>query len=326
MFIAVGGASAWPLAGCRRKAEKCYDARLVSQRESIMKDVVRDLLDVIRLEQLETNLFRGQSRDTGQKSIFGGLVAGQALMAASRTVEAERPVHSLHAYFIRPGDFTIPIIYDVERVRDGKSFTTRRVTAIQHGRPIFTLEASFQVEEGGVEHQADMPPVPAPDNLPTDQSLREQFAHRIPERMRPAFLAERPVEFRPIKPANGFEAEPQDPTRQTWFRIVEPIEADTATHRALLAFCSDFGLLGTAMLPHGMNFFQPHVQSASIDHAMWFHRPFRVDEWLLYSTQSPSASGARGMNFGHIYRQDGVLVASVAQEGLMRLRPQEPRS
>ncbi|MBZ2188040.1 acyl-CoA thioesterase II [Alcanivorax sp. JB21] len=295
-------------------------------KERATKETVSDLLEVIRLEQLEENLFRGQSRNTGQRSIFGGLVAGQALMAAARTVPEDRPVHSLHSYFLRPGDFNIPIIYDVDRIRDGKSFTTRRVTAIQHGRAIFSLEASFQLEEGGVEHQADMPDVPAPETLETDRVLRERIAHRIPENFREAFLAERPVEFRPVKPENSFEAEPQDPSRMVWFRIADTLDVDVATHRALLAFCSDFGLLGTSMLPHGMNFFQPHVQSASIDHAMWFHRPFRVDEWLLYSTFSPSASGARGMNLGYIYRADGVLAATVAQEGLMRLRPQEPRA
>ncbi len=291
-----------------------------------MKSVVQDLLAILQLEQLENNLFRGQTRATGQKSIFGGLVAGQALMAASRTVAEERPVHSLHAYFLRPGDFSVPIIYDVDRIRDGQSFTTRRVNAIQHGRAIFSLAASFQVEEQGVEHQTDMPQVPAPDELSDDEGLRQRIAASIPEGFRAAFLQERPVEFRPIKPVNGFAAEPQDATRLVWFRIKEGVDVDAATHRVLLTFCSDFGLMGTAMLPHGMNFFQPQVQAASIDHAMWFHRPFRADEWLLYATDSPSAIGARGINRGLIYRQDGALVASVAQEGLMRIRPPTPLS
>lgn len=290
-----------------------------------MRSVVRDLLEIIQLEQLEHNLYRGQTRATGQRSIFGGLVAGQALMAASRTVPAERPVHSLHAYFLRPGDFSIPIIYEVDRIRDGKSFTTRRVNAIQHGKAIFTLSASYQEAEEGVEHQSDMPEVPPPESLESDDGVRRQFASRIPEKFRQAFLQERPVEFRPIKPLNGFEAEPQDATRLAWFRIIDRLDVDEATNRALLTFCSDFGLMGTAMLPHGMNFFQPHVQAASIDHAMWFHRPFRVDEWLLYATDAPCATGARGINRGLIYREDGTLVASVAQEGLMRLHAQEPR-
>lgn len=285
-----------------------------------MKSVVQDLLDIIELERLEDNLFRGQTRASGQKSIFGGLVAGQALMAASRTVDDERQVHSLHAYFLRPGDFNVPIVYDVDRIRDGQSFTTRRVNAIQHGRPIFSLAASFQREEQGVEHQVEMPDVPSPDALPSDEEMREQVAESIPERFREAFLQDRPVEFRSIKPANGFKAEAQDPTRLLWFRIKEAIEVDDATSRALLAYCSDFGLMGTALLPHGMNFFQPHLQAASIDHAMWFHRSCRVDEWLLYVMDSPSATSARGINRGLIYQQDGTLVASVVQEGLMRLR------
>lgn len=291
-----------------------------------MKDAIRDLIAILELERLEDNLFRGQTRATGQSSIFGGLVAGQALMAASRTVPEQRPVHSLHAYFLRPGDFRVPIIYDVDRIRDGKSFTTRRVKAIQHGRAIFSLAASFQVEEEGVEHQSDMPEVPGPEGLESDEEQRHVVAHRIPEKFREAFLQDRPVEFRAIKPENPFEAEPQSPVRQSWFRIPGRLDVDEAMNRAILTFCSDFGLLGTGMLPHGMNFFQPQVQSASIDHAMWFHRPFRADEWLLYHCHSPSTGGARGVNFGSIYRQDGTLVASVAQEGLMRLRAREPHA
>ncbi len=281
--------------------------------------MVEDLLTLIRLERLEDNLFRGESRATGQRSVFGGLVAGQALMAASRTVPEERPVHSLHAYFLRPGDFSVPIVYDVDPIRDGRSFTTRRVNAIQHGRPIFSLAASFQVEEPGMAHQDRMPEAPAPEGLEDDLDLRRNFAPRIPEPFREAFLQERPVEMRPVKPANPFEAEPQDPLRMIWFRIPGLGDADRATQRALLAFCSDFGLLGTAMLPHGVSFFSPNVQSASLDHAMWFHRDFRMDDWLLYVTDSPAAAGARGLNRGRIFRRDGTLVASVAQEGLMRL-------
>lgn len=291
-----------------------------------MKAVVRDLLDIIRLEQLERNLFRGQTRATGQKSIFGGLVAGQALMAASRTVEPDRPVHSLHAYFLRPGDFSVPIIYEVDRIRDGRSFTTRRVNAIQHGKAIFSLAASYQVEEKGVEHQWDMPDVPPPGALENDERQRHELAHAVPESFREAFLQERPVEFRPVKPRDSFSGEPQEPVRQVWFRLVDRVDVDDATNRALLTFCSDFGLMGTAMLPHGMHFFQPQVQAASIDHVMWFHRPFRIDEWLLYVTDSPTSVGARGINRGLIYSENGALVATVAQEGLMRLRPPAPVS
>lgn len=291
-----------------------------------MRDAVRDLLVILDLERIEDNIFRGESRASGQSSIFGGLVAAQALMAASRTVPEDRPVHSLHAYFLRPGDFSVPIIYDVDRIRDGKSFTTRRVRAIQHGRAIFSLESSFQVEEEGVEHQGEMPQAPDPEGLESDIEQRRAFAHRIPENFREAFLQERPVEFRAITPPDPFQAEPREPVRRAWFRVPDQVSVDEATNRAILAFASDFGLLGTGMLPHGMNFFQPHVQSASVDHAMWFHKPFRAHEWLLYDCYSPFGGGARGLNFGAIYRRDGTLVASVAQEGLMRLRPQEPRA
>ena len=291
-----------------------------------MRQSVRELLDILQLEPLEQNLFRGQTRATGQRSIFGGLVAGQALMAASRSVPTDRPVHSLHAYCLRAGDFNLPIIYEVDRIRDGGSFTTRRVNAIQHGKAIFSLAASFAVEEEGVEHQSDMPEVPAPDTLESDEPARRRVAENIPEPFRKAFLQERPVEFRPVQPRNPFDSSPQPAQRMTWFRVPETLEVDQAMHRVLLTFCSDFGLMGTAMLPHGMHFFQPQLQAASLDHAMWFHRPLRADEWLLYCTDSPCAAGARGINRGLIYAEDGTLVASVAQEGLMRLRPQTPEA
>lgn len=284
-----------------------------------MQEAVKRLLELIRLEQLEDNFFRGQSQYTGQKSIFGGLVAGQSLMAASRTVEDDRSVHSLHGYFLRAGDYRQPVLYEVESVRDGRSFTTRRVKAIQHGRPIFIMSASFQVEEEGVSHQAEMPSVPKPDEVEADDAKRIEFAENLPEKVREAFLQPRPVEFRYIKP-KAFEFDKQTPERLVWFRLTDRVELDRATQRALLAFCSDFGLLGTAMLPHGLSFFQPQVQSASIDHAMWFHRDFRIDEWLLYYTTSASAQGSRGINHGLIYTESGKLVASVAQEGLMRVR------
>tara|TARA_R110001606_G_scaffold113798_1_gene241028 strand:- start:9591 stop:10442 length:852 start_codon:yes stop_codon:yes gene_type:complete len=273
------------------------------------------------LERLEDNLFRGQSEANGQQSIFGGLVAGQALLAASMTVPEERPVHSLHAYFLRPGDFRQPIIYDVDRIRDGKSFTTRRVNAIQHGRPIFSLSTSFQVEEEGARHQATMPDVPYPDELGSDEQGRLKMAEQIPEKFRAAYLRERPVEFRPVTPRNSFTPETREPLKQIWFRVPDPVQADRMTQRALLTYCSDFGFMGTAMQPHGMTFWQGNVQCASLDHAMWFYDDFRIDEWLLYHCESPGAAGARGLTFGAIYREDGTLVASVAQEGLMRLRP-----
>ena len=286
-----------------------------------MKEAVSELMQRFDMEQLEDNLFRGQSEANGQKSIFGGLVAGQALLAASRTVPEERPVHSLHAYFLRPGDFRIPVIYDVDRIRDGKSFTTRRVNAIQHGRPIFSLSASFQVEEEGARHQLAMPDVPMPDELPDDEEERRRIARGIPEKFREAFLRERPVEFRPITPKDSFQPETREPLKQLWFRVGDRIDTNRITHRALLAYCSDYGFMGTAMQPHGMTFWQSNVQCASLDHAMWFYDDFRVDEWLLYHCESPGAAGSRGLTFGQIFREDGTLVASVAQEGLMRLRP-----
>ena len=267
-----------------------------------MKAPVQELMGLFDLEQLENNLFRGQSEANGQRSVFGGLVAGQALLAASRTVDESRPVHSLHAYFLRPGDFNIPI---------------------QHGRPIFSLAVSYQVAEEGVCHQAPMPDVPGPEGLENDEAIRRKLVDRLPEQYRQDFLTERPVEFRPVTPQDSISSEPKPPIREVWFRVVDRVEADSMTQRALLAYCSDFGLMGTAMLPHGMNFWQPNVQCASIDHAMWFHDDFRIDEWLLYRSDSPFAGGSRGLNFGSIYRQDGTLVASVAQEGLMRLHPSD---
>lgn len=284
-----------------------------------MKDEVAGLLKILELEQLEDNLFRGQSFDSGQGSIFGGLVAGQALAAASQTVPADRPVHSLHGYFLRAGDFTRPVIYEVESIRDGRSFTTRRVKAVQHGHAIFSLSASFQVTEEGVEHQASMPDVPMPEDVESDEVANKEFIKRLPEGRRKFFMGPNPVEFRSIKP-RGYTLEKQPPQRLVWFRIADKIDVDLAHRRALLTFCSDFGLLTTAMLPHAMTFLDPHVQAASIDHAMWFHRDCRVDDWMLYVTTSASAQGSRGMNQGLIFARDGTLVASVAQEGLMRDR------
>lgn len=284
-----------------------------------MKDEVAGLLKILDLEKLEDNLFRGQSFDSGQGSIFGGLVAGQALAAASQTVAADRPVHSLHGYFLRAGDFTRPVIYEVEPIRDGRSFTTRRVKAIQHGRAIFSLSASFQVVEKGVEHQATMPDVPMPEDVEPDEVAQAKFLQQLPEKRRKFFTQPNPVEFRSVKPA-AYTLEKQSPERLVWFRVADKIDVDLAQRRALLAFCSDFGLLTTAMLPHAMTFFNPNIQAASIDHAMWFHRDCPVDDWMLYATTSASAQGSRGMNQGLIFARDGTLVASVAQEGLMRDR------
>ena len=282
-------------------------------------NLLQDLLNLLDLEPIEVNLFRGQSRDIGGRSVFGGQVLGQALVAAGRTVEG-RTAHSLHAYFLRPGDMEAPIVYDVDRIRDGKSFTTRRVVAIQHGRPIFNLAASYQIDEDGVEHQATMPQVPGPEGLANEQALREQVAHRVPAKLRDKFTRERPIEIRPVDPPDIFEPEKSEPVQYAWIRAAGTIPDELSLHQCMLAYASDFNLLGTALRPHQLSFMQPQLQGASLDHTMWFHRPFRMDDWLLYSMDSPSASGARGFNRGSIYTRDGVLVASVAQEGLIRVR------
>jgi acyl-CoA thioesterase II len=284
-----------------------------------MTDSVQILLRLLDLENIEMNLFRGNSRDIGGKSVFGGQVLAQALVAAQRTVE-DRVAHSLHGYFLRPGDKEAAIVFDVDRIRDGKSFTTRRVVAIQHGRPIFNMAASFQVIEEGNEHQSKMPDVPPPEDIMPELEMRRLVADKIPEKFRDVFLQEQPIEFRPIDPVNPFMPDKRPPYRAIWFRADGKLPDDLATHQAILAYASDYGLLSASMLPHGLTFMQRNVQVASLDHALWFHRPFRADEWLLYSIDSDSASNARGFNRGSIFTRDGVLVASAVQEGLVRLR------
>lgn len=285
-----------------------------------MTDVLQGLLNLLDVEPLENNLFRGQSHDIGNKAVFGGQVLGQALAAALRTVDTDRTVHSLHAYFLRPGDVNVPIVYDVDRIRDGKSFTTRRIRAIQHGEAIFNMAASFQVPEEGVEHQDGMPDVPPPEGLASEYQLRETWALHLPERVRATFTRRRPIDIRPVNPQNPFAPDKRAPRRQHWFRAEGPLPDTPAVHQALLAFSSDFALMGTAMLPHGISWFSPQVQGASLDHAMWYHRPFRLDDWLLYDMESPTAVGARGLNIGKIWSRDGRLVCTVVQEGLQRIR------
>jgi len=286
-----------------------------------MSEPVDHLLHLLNLERIEENIFRGPSRDIGSPTVFGGQVLGQALRAAAYTVPPERRAHSLHAYFILPGDPNAPIVYLVERLRDGRSFTTRRVTAIQHGRPIFNLSASFQVEEPGVAHQDPMPEVPPPEELISEAELRRQLAEQVPEVLRPFLLHERPIEIRPVEPVNLLFPEKRPPRRHAWIRAAGTLpDGDPALHQSVLAYASDFGFMGTAMLPHGLSFLQPHVQAASLDHAMWFYRPFRADEWLLFAMESPVAAHARGLNRGLFFRRDGTLVAAVVQEGLMRIR------
>lgn len=284
----------------------------------MMTTILHDLVEHLDLERIEDTIFRGRTLDIGGKSIFGGQVLGQALSAAYRTVSG-RSVHSLHAYFLRPGDLNEPIIYDVERIRDGRSFTTRRIVAIQHGRPIFNMAASFQIDEDGFEHQSLKPDVPAPDELPSIVDLRQRMAELHPDKFknRPAWKL--PIDIRPIPPNNPYSLEKQPPFQKAWFRMNVQLSDDLSLHQCMLAYASDLGLLSTACLPHGISFSQKHVHAASLDHSIWFHRRFRVDQWLLYVMESPSASGSRGLALGKIFTQDGALVASVAQEGLMRV-------
>ena len=289
--------------------------------------VVAELVDLLRLERLEDNLFRGQSRDIGTKYVFGGQVLGQALSAAQQTLgtglddDGERHVHSIHAYFLRAGDVEAPIVYDVDRTRDGKTFSVRRVTAIQHGQPIFVFAASFQEVEPGNEHQLSMPEVPAPEDIePVPAPTAEQLA-QLPVKAQRWLSRMGPFEIRPVYPRDDLKPPKRPPFQQVWFRLSAPVGDSPVLHQALLAYASDFHLLGTATFPHGISYYQPNVQMASLDHAMWFHRPFRADDWLLYSLDSPSASGARGLSRGMIYSRDGRLVASTAQEGLIRVLP-----
>lgn len=280
---------------------------------------IREVLDLLDLEPIEVNIFRGVSPKDRMQRVFGGQVLGQALVAAYRTVE-NRVCHSLHGYFLRPGDPKVPILYEVDRSRDGKSFTSRRVVAIQHGKQIFTLAASFQVEEEGFEHQFDMPEAPAPETLPTEMELRAQALPQVPEEDREWFTRPRPIELRYVEPMEYVRPSKRAPRQMVWFRSTGQLPDDLSLHQCLLAYASDLTLLDTAIRPHGVGWFDRSVQMASIDHAMWFHRPFRTDQWLLYAQDAPSASGARGFNRGAIYTREGVLVASVAQEGLARPR------
>ena len=284
-----------------------------------MQAGLADLLHLLELERIEDNIFRGESRDIGSPRVFGGQVLGQALTAASYTVEG-RDVHSLHAYFLRAGDVDAHIVYHVDRARDGRSFSNRRVVAIQHGRPIFNMTASFQIPEQCIEHQAPMPDVAGPDELADISEILDGIPAGISDRMRRYVRRERPFEIRPVDPAPLLMPQTSDPVARLWLRASDTLPADPGLHRNLLAYLSDYELVATATLPHGIRFMQGSVQLASLDHAMWFHRPFRVDEWLLYAMESPNAVGARGLAFGRFFSRDGALVASTAQEGLVRIR------
>ena len=278
-----------------------------------------DLLKQFELERLEVNLFRGESRDIGSPQVYGGQVLGQALMAASSTLPPELVVHSLHAYFLRRGDFNLPIVYQVDRSRDGHSFSSRRVIAIQNGQQIFTFSASFQKPEAGFDHQVDMPQVPPPEDLPDWDRPTPEVAATLPEKTRQYLARERPFQMRPVELLSAIHPVAGPPLQRVWFRLVDRLPDDARLHRCLLAYMSDFALLGTSVRPHAAVVGDGTLMMASIDHAMWFHRDFRLDDWLLYSLESPSASGARGFARGSIYTRDGRLAASVAQEGLIRL-------
>lgn len=284
-----------------------------------MIDVLQQLIDVLQLTQLDEMRYQGCSEDLGYQNVFGGQVCGQAIMAAYQTVN-DRQAHSMHGYFLRPGDHSLPIQYQVQILRDGGSFSARRVIASQHDKEIFTLTASFQTAQQGFNHQFEMPETTDPELLLSELEMRRRFKHLIPDKLRDQFTRDRPIEIRPVDPVNYSKPEIRSPYKQNWFRAVAELPDDTALHQSILAYASDFGLLGTSMLPHGVSFAQKGMQVASIDHAIWFHRPFRVDDWLLYDMDSPSASHGRGYNRGNIYNQNGELVASTCQEALIRQR------
>jgi acyl-CoA thioesterase-2 len=280
--------------------------------------ILADLLTLLELERIEDRIFRGESRDIGGARVFGGQVLGQALTAASYTVQA-RQVHSLHAYFLVAGDVHAPIVYEVDVARDGKSFSNRRVVAIQHGQPIFNMTASFQAPEAGLEHAAPMPQVPGPEGLADIREVPAEVLAKIPEKMRRFLTHERPFDVRPVEPIQPIAPPRAAPVRHIWIKTVDALPDDADLHRNVLAYVSDYQLVSTATLPHGIHFAEGNVQLASLDHAMWFHRPFRVDEWLLYAMESPNASGGRGLARGQFFTRDGRLVASTAQEGVVRV-------
>ena len=287
-----------------------------------MQPILADLLHLLKLERIEHDIFRGESRDIGSPRVYGGQVLGQALSAAACTVEG-RAVHSLHAYFLRAGDVEADIVYIVDRARDGGSFSNRRVVAIQHGRQIFNMTASFQKDEQGLEHQSAMPEVPPPEELADIREMTAAVLDMIPEKMHRYYTHERPFEVRPVRPVALLAPERAEPRQVFWVRAVDRLPDDPGVHRSLLAYVSDYQLVATSTLPHGIRFERDRLQLASLDHAMWFHRPFRLDDWLLYSMESPNACGARGLARGEIFARDGTLVASTAQEGLIRVRDDE---
>jgi acyl-CoA thioesterase-2 len=285
-----------------------------------MSTAVQEMLDILDLEELDLNLFRGRSPKAGWQRVYGGQVIGQALVAAVRTVDASRPPHSMHAYFLLPGDPAVPIIYDVDPIRDGRSFTTRRVTARQHGHPIFSMLVSFHAAEPGLDHQATMPKVPPPEKLPSETEMRKIMLPTMPDPVRRYYERERPIELRPVEFDRYGGKKYPDGRFHIWIRTTGPLPDDLAIHQCVLAYASDMTLLDAALAPHGRTLFEKEFMAASLDHALWLHRPFRADDWLLYAQDSPNMHGSRGFSRGLIFTRDGTLVASVAQEGLVRKR------
>ncbi len=285
-----------------------------------MSRAMENLLAILDLERLEMDLFRGNSPKVGWQRVFGGQVIAQSLVAAQRTISDDRFVHSLHSYFMRPGDPEVPIIYEVDRIRDGASFNTRRVVAIQHGRAIFSLSASFQRDEPGLDHQIAMPDVAAPEALIGEADLKEKFLKNAPDNVRRYWERERPIEMRPVSLTHYISPEKLEPIQNIWVRANGTVPDDRRTQAAVLAYLSDMTLLDTSLFAHGLSVFSNKIQAASLDHSMWFHRNCALDDWLLYAQDSPSTSGARGLNRGSLYTRDGILIASVAQEGLIRQR------
>ena len=285
-----------------------------------MTRVLDELSALLKLEVIEQGIYRGQSQDLGFRALFGGQVMGQALSAAQETIAADRSVNSLHSYFLRAGDASLPVVYEVEVIRDGASFSTRRVQAIQNGKAIFYMTASFQHSEGGFDHQDTMPDVPAPEDLPSFTDYIKANQQYIPETMREKFLAEKPIDMRPVQQYDWLQPKPTNSVSQMWIKANGDLPDDLGIHTYMLAYTSDFHFLPTALLPHGVSHWQPNFQIATIDHAMWFHRPFRFDDWLLYCMDSPSASNGRGLVRGQIYDRQGKLVASTMQEGVIRQR------
>jgi acyl-CoA thioesterase II len=284
-----------------------------------MSKVLTRLLELLSLEELEQGLYRGQSQDIGLPQVFGGQVMGQALSAAQNTVQPDRQVHSFHSYFLLPGDTKKPIIYDVEKIRDGGSTSTRRVKAIQYGRPIFYLTASFQVNGmHGFEHQSTMPNVTAPEALKSDLDYAREYVHCLPEAVRRKYTSDTPIEMRQVKFHNPLQPKAMEPERFVWVRASGKLPEDHRIHQYMLAYASDFQFLPTATQPHGVSFITPGIQIATMDHSMWFHRPFKMDEWLLYAIESPTASNGRALVKGHFFNQEGHLVATTIQEGVLR--------